>query len=140
MTRNRRNFLKTAGVGVAGALVVSPGSNLARPVTPTEFLAATELSSQQDLLIESIISKTPGHFNLSAEQKEALKKEGRELLSSLFHKLVQQHFTEQDLGEIVQHLSQPAEKKWARFNVLALDSARSAFVGRVEAAIKKEKV
>jgi len=142
MSQNRRNLFKFALLGTVGAfagklaeVAVKKFSALSR----SEFLVLSELTTQRDALVDSIIRKNPGHINLSEDELARLQIEGRQVLSEVFEKIAHEELSNTDMSEIAQHLSQPAEKKWQRFHKLAVERARAAYISKVEDAIKKSK-
>lgn len=137
---NRRGFLKIAAAGAAASVITIPSlAATSAQATTDEFLSCSELLEQRDSLIDSIIRKNPRHLELSESEIAQLKEEGRHTLDILFKQLAENQFSAADLGEIVEHLSKPAEKKWAKFHKLAVQEARASFVDRVETAISRKK-
>ncbi|MCC2680097.1 MAG: hypothetical protein K0R29_2673 [Pseudobdellovibrio sp.] len=142
MDNKRRGFLKIAGSGIVGAFLtkaVDLVTGTSAPVSKEEFLIISELTTQRDSLVDSIIKKNPGYVNLSQEELKALEEEGRQVLDIVFREVAHNQLTTEEMNEIVEHLSRPAEKKWTRFNTLAVGKARESFIGRVQNAIDKAK-
>ena len=143
-SNSRRRFIQIGSASFAGLLSLSPFAQAAalarkRKVTSEEFLKASELSTQKDLLIDSIIRKNPQHIQLSEAEISQLKAEGSDVLQQIFEDLIAASLSESDMAEITEHLSTPAEKKWTRFNKMAVEKARAAFIGKVEEAITKKR-
>jgi hypothetical protein len=140
---NRRSFMKTALASVAGLFTFAPLAKASTPIRGTvsaeEFLKITELSTQKSLLIDSIIKKNPRHVELSEQDIAQLKSEGSALLDSIFQQLINENLSQSDMADIVNHLSRPAEKKWAQFNKSAVQKARSIFIGQVDNLVAKRK-
>lgn len=141
MDNKRRGFLKIAGSGIVGAFLTKAVDLVTgtAPVSKEEFLIVSELTTQRDSLVDSIIKKNPGYVNLSQEELKALEEEGRQVLDVVFREMAHNQLTTEEMNEIVEHLSRPAEKKWTRFNKLAVSKARESFIGRVQNAIDKAK-
>jgi hypothetical protein len=142
MSQNRRIFFKFAMLGTIGAFAGQLAEAAVRKfsaISRKEFLVLSELTTQQDALIDSIIKKNPGHIKLSESDLDALRVEGRQILTEVFAKLTHEELSEEDMNEIALHLSQPAEKKWQRFHKLAVERSRAAYISKVEDAIKKSK-
>jgi hypothetical protein len=143
MSQNRRNFFKIATLGAVGGLfgkLTEFAVKTSGKLSQDEFLVISELTTQRDALVDSIIRKNPEHVRLNEDQLEDLRREGREVLSEIYSKVSREELSEADMHEIALHLSQPVETKWQQFSKLAVTRAREAYISRVEAAIKKTKV
>jgi len=138
-SEGRRNFLKLATLGVAAGIIAKPESTkLTAPVSIDDFLNTSELISQRDLLIDSIIRRNPNHALLSHEELQRLISETRESVAELFRELAQNELTSQDRAEIVEHLKRPVDQKWADFHKKVISHARGSIVERINATLDKK--
>lgn len=138
---NRRHlFMLAATTLLSSALAKTAfAAKGASEATVDEFLRTSQLSTQIDLLMESIIKKNPEHLKMSAAQIDQLKDEARVMMKDLYVQLVNREFTQQDLAEMIHHFSLPAEKKWNRFNQLAVNEAKLMVNGRLHSMLNPEK-
>ncbi|AGH96763.1 hypothetical protein [Pseudobdellovibrio exovorus] len=136
---NRRSLFFAAGGAFLVSLLTRTKLTSSNTSDIDTVLLKSDLSTQADRLLDSVIRRNPKHANLTEEQWNALTTEGAEQIQQVFRDLAANHFSPADIEEMARHLSQPAERKWKKFNQLALEEAKTFVSNKIEDVLNNKK-